>query len=309
MKKPLKKPTEPKKAPPKAKPAARKPTQEKQPRPTGKPTAAAQPAGPAKNKPSRSGASSRTRAKPFKKQPQRLNKYIAASGLCSRRKADELIRQGQVQLNGETVQAMGVSVKPWQDEVKVKGQLIEPEPTVYILVNKPKDTITTADDPQGRRTVMDIIKGATNERVYPVGRLDRNTTGLLLLTNDGQLAEQLTHPSYGIEKLYYIALASPITERDLEKLRTGIILEDGMVKADAVEVMADSHNQELGLTIHSGRNRIVRRMFEQLGYRIQKLDRTAMGFLTKRGLPRGKWRHLTPQEVRYLKMIKKERSS
>jgi len=233
----------------------------------------------------------------------RLNRYIASSGICSRRDADDLIRRGLVEINGKKITELGTLVKP-SDQVKVRGKLIQNAKKVYILLNKPKDTITTTDDPQHRNTVLDRIKGATSERVYPVGRLDRNTTGVLLLTNDGELAARLTHPSNRIKKIYEVTLNRKINPKDLKKLTDGILLDDGMMKVDRVGLSDPANPKTIGLEIHSGKNRIVRRIFEHLGYEVVKLDRVFFAGLTKKNLPRGKWRKLNPAEIGWLKMMK-----
>jgi 23S rRNA pseudouridine2605 synthase len=231
----------------------------------------------------------------------RLNRYIANAGICSRREADDLIAGGQITVNGKVITEMGYKVMV-SDVVKFGKKALNPEKLVYVLINKPKDYITTTDDPEERKTVLDLIKGACFERIYPVGRLDRNTTGLLLLTNDGELAEKLTHPSGGIKKIYQAELDKPITTEDFELLQAGLELEDGFIKPDEVGIVtADA--MVVGLEIHSGRNRIVRRMFEHLGYEVQKLDRTVFAGLNKKDLPRGKWRFLSEKEVVRLKFM------
>nr|MCU0341464.1 rRNA pseudouridine synthase [Spirosomataceae bacterium] len=231
----------------------------------------------------------------------RLNKYISNSGICSRREADELIEAGQISVNGKTISEMGYKVAP-TDVVKYGNRVLNPEKMVYILVNKPKDYITTTDDPEGRHTVMELIAGACPERVYPVGRLDRNTTGLLLLTNDGELAEKLMHPSNEIQKIYQVELDKPVTEEHFEQIKAGLELEDGPIKPDDLGIVtADA--MVVGLEIHSGRNRIVRRIFEHLGYEVLKLDRTVYAGLNKKELPRGKWRFLNEKEVIRLKFL------
>lgn len=231
----------------------------------------------------------------------RLNKYIAQSGICSRRAADELIANGQVTVNGQVVTEMGHRLQPL-DVVVYKGKLVEPKQNfVYILLNKPKNYITTNDDELSRLTVMDLVKDATNERIYPVGRLDRKTTGLLLLTNDGALAQKLTHPSYEIKKVYYLLLDRKVKEEDLEKIRNTITLEDGPVPVDDVAYVDNIPGPEVGIEIHIGRNRIVRRLFEHLGYTVERLDRVLYGPLNLNKVPRGRWRHLTEKEVNMLK--------
>lgn len=236
----------------------------------------------------------------------RLNRFIANAGVCSRRKADELIAAGEILLNGQVVTELGTKVKPQEDEVKYKGEVLKLEPIVYLLLNKPKDFITTTDDPQERKTVMDLVKKASRERIYPVGRLDRNTTGLLILTNDGLLADRLAHPRNNISKIYQVELNKPFSQGDFNKMKFGLELEDGFVKPDDISYIAGSDKNIVGIQIHSGKNRIVRRMFEHLGYEIEKLDRTVYGTLTKKNLPRGKWRHLTEEELRKLKELIKE---
>jgi len=231
----------------------------------------------------------------------RLNKYIANAGICSRREADKLIEAGVVKVNGETVTTLGYKVKP-TDIVEVEGQKIKNEKKVYILLNKPKDYLTTTKDPQNRKTVMELIKDAVKERVFPVGRLDRQTTGLLLFTNDGELADKLMHPKSNVPKLYHVILDKNFSGSDFEKLIKGIELEDGFIKPDALSYVMGKKN-ELGIQIHSGKNRIIRRMFEHLGYDVIKLDRVMYAGLTKKNLPRGKWRFLTEKEVNFLKML------
>ena len=224
----------------------------------------------------------------------RLNKYIANAGICSRREADKLIESGEIKVNGKVITELGFKVNV-KDKVSYKGKLLHREKFVYILLNKPKDLITTTKDPEGRKTVMSLFKGVS-ERIYPVGRLDRNTTGLLLLTNDGDLAERLAHPSYNIRKIYEVELDQSISEDNLEKIREGIDLEDGRIHVDDIAVV-DAEARTLGIEIHSGKNRIVRRIFEHLGYEVIKLDRVMYSFLTKKDLPRGKWRFLKEHEV------------
>ncbi len=231
----------------------------------------------------------------------RLNRYIANAGICSRREADDLISSGQISVNGKTITEMGYKVRP-TDVVKYGKKALNPEKMVYILINKPKHYITTTDDPEERKTVLDLITGACSERIYPVGRLDRNTTGLLLMTNDGELAEKLTHPSGGIKKIYQAELDKPITNEDFELLQAGLELEDGFIRPDEVGLVTPDA-MVVGLEIHSGRNRIVRRMFEHLGYEVQKLDRTVFAGLNKKDLPRGKWRFLSEKEVIKLKYM------
>ena len=231
----------------------------------------------------------------------RLNRYIANAGICSRREADSLIESGQIIVNGKVITEMGYKVKR-SDTVKYDKKVLNPERSVYVLINKPKDYITTTEDPEERKTVLDLVGGACEERIYPVGRLDRNTTGLLLLTNDGELAEKLTHPSSNIKKIYQAELDKPITTEDFESLQSGLKLEDGFIKPDAVSIITPDA-MVVGLEIHSGRNRIVRRMFEHLGYEVKKLDRTVFAGLNKKDLPRGKWRFLSEKEVVRLKFM------
>ncbi|WP_132056113.1 pseudouridine synthase [Pseudocnuella soli] len=234
-----------------------------------------------------------------------LNKYIAHSGLCSRRDAVELIKEGKVKVNGELVLEPGLKIKEG-DEVKVAGKKVEPAPElVYILLNKPKDYITTTDDPQKRKTVLDLIKQATKERVYPVGRLDRNTSGVLLLTNDGELSQKLTHPSNEIKKVYAVTLDKPLTKADFEAILKGVELEDGMAHVDKLAYTDVSDKTQIGVEIHSGRNRIVRRIFEHLGYDVRALDRVMFAGLTKKNVNRGKYRFLNEKEVRELKFFGK----
>ncbi len=233
----------------------------------------------------------------------RLNKYISNAGICSRREADELISAGVVSVNGEIMTELGYKVKPG-DEVKYNNETLRTEKLVYILVNKPKDFITTVEDPQDRKTVMWLIKDACRERVYPVGRLDRNTTGVLLFTNDGDLARKLTHPSFEVQKIYQVELDSPLKSSDMELIKNGVTVEDGFVKVDDIAYSSmGEDNSVVGVEIHSGRNRIVRRIFEHLGYGVKKLDRVYFAGLSKKDLPRGRWRFLTPLEVSNLKMM------
>jgi 23S rRNA pseudouridine2605 synthase len=229
----------------------------------------------------------------------RLNKYIANSGVCSRREADTLIEKGEIKVNGNVVKEMGVTVSI-NDKVEYQGKKLIPEKKVYLLLNKPKDTVTTSSDPEGRKTVIEIIRNACPQRVYPVGRLDRNTTGVLLLTNDGDLSKKLTHPSFEAKKIYHVFLNQPVKPEDLETIKNGIELEDGPVKPDAVNYV-DNDSTQIGIEIHSGKNRIVRRIFEHFGYKVEKLDRVFFAGLTKKNLPRGKWRFLSDKEVRFLK--------
>lgn len=231
----------------------------------------------------------------------RLNRYIANAGICSRREADELIDAGQISVNGKVITEMGYKVKP-TDIVKYGKRVLNPEKLVYILLNKPKGFLTTTEDPEDRKTVLDLIQGACEERVYPVGRLDRNTTGLLLITNDGELADKLTHPSNNIRKIYQAELDKPLSLEDFEAIKAGVELEDGFIKPDDLGIVTpDAY--VVGIEIHSGRNRIVRRIFEHFNYEVKKLDRTVFAGLTKKDLPRGKWRFLTQKEIVALKFL------
>ncbi|WP_299108380.1 pseudouridine synthase [uncultured Tenacibaculum sp.] len=232
----------------------------------------------------------------------RLNKYIANSGICSRREADTYIEHGSVVVNGKLVTEMGYKVQPG-DEVKFDGTLISMEQKRYVLLNKPKNYITTMEDDRGRKTVMELISNATKERIYPVGRLDRNTTGLLLFTNDGELAKKLTHPKHNVRKLYHASLDKKLSLADLEKLRGDVIIEGRKVFIDAVSYVEGERKTEVGIEIHSGRNRIVRKIFEHFGYTVVKLDRVIFAGLTKKNLPRGRWRELTNQELNNLQML------
>ena len=231
----------------------------------------------------------------------RLNKFLANAGICSRREADEYIQAGVVSVNGEVVKELGTKIKRG-DEVKFHEQPVSIERKIYVLLNKPKDCVTTTDDPQARKTVMDIVRNACPERIYPVGRLDRNTTGVLLLTNDGELASKLTHPKYEKKKIYRVKLDKDLTQDDMNKIVAGIELEDGEIHADEIAYADDTKKNDIGIEIHSGKNRIVRRIFEHLGYKVMKLDRVFFAGLTKKGLKRGDWRFLTQQEVNFLRM-------
>jgi 23S rRNA pseudouridine2605 synthase len=230
----------------------------------------------------------------------RLNKYLSNAGIAARRKADELIKQGFITVNGVVVKEMGHKISR-KDIVKYDGKLVKPGKMVYILLNKPKDYITTTDDEKGRRTVLDIIRRVTDERVYPVGRLDRNTTGLLLFTNDGELAQKLSHPSFNTKKVYAAELDKGLAPEDLEKIRKGIKLEEGIAKVDDIQYVDPANKKLIGIEIHIGWNRIVRRIFESLGYEVKKLDRMMFAGLTKKDLPRGRCRHLTEKELVFLK--------
>lgn len=234
----------------------------------------------------------------------RLNKFIANSGVCSRREADMLISEGSVTVNGKIITELGTKVKP-NDVVLYKGEKLKAEKKVYVLLNKPKDFITTATDPQGRKTVMDLVKKAGNQRLFPVGRLDRNTTGLLLLTNDGELTKKLTHPKHGVRKLYHVQLDKALTRADMEQIMQGVELDGEKIVPDEVAYTGREGNKtNVGIEIHSGQNRVVRRIFESLDYKVLKLDRVTFAGLTKKDLPRGHWRFLTEKEVNFLMMIR-----
>ena len=235
----------------------------------------------------------------------RLNRFISNSGICSRRKADELIEAGVVSVNGEAVSELGTKVNPMVDEIRYNGELLKREKMVYVLLNKPKDYITTTDDPQERKTVMELVDKASKERIYPVGRLDRNTTGLLLMTNDGDLADKLSHPKNSVSKIYHVELNKNLSQGDFNKIAFGLELEDGLIKPDEVKYVTGGAKNEIGIQIHSGKNRIVRRIFESLGYEVIKLDRVIYANLTKKDLTRGRWRYLTEQEVNQLKHFTK----
>lgn len=233
-------------------------------------------------------------------EPIRLNKFLANAGICSRRDADELIKSCEVSVNGKIVQELGTKVSP-KDEITYKGKKISKEQKVYILMNKPKDVVTTVRDKHAERTVIDLVENACPERVYPVGRLDKNTTGILLLTNDGDLTKQLTHPSHKKKKIYHVQLDKDLTKADMMKIVDGIKLEDELIQVDAISYVEESDRSQIGIEIHSGQNRIVRRIFESLDYKVRKLDRVYFAGLTKKNLPRGKWRFLTLQEISILK--------
>ena len=230
----------------------------------------------------------------------RLNKFIANSGICSRREADDLIVAGLISVNGKKIIELGTKVKPG-DDVRFNGNRIRNERKVYLLLNKPKDYITTVDDPHATKKVMDLVRNACSERIYPVGRLDRATTGLLLLTNDGDITKRLTHPKYNKKKIYHIHLNKPLAKPDLQKIADGFDLDDGFIQPDAISYISSEDKREIGMEIHSGRNRIIRRIFDALGYRVVKLDRVYYAGLTKKNLPRGKWRFLTQREISMLK--------
>ncbi|MFM7473761.1 MAG: pseudouridine synthase [Crocinitomicaceae bacterium] len=239
----------------------------------------------------------------FNEDAIRLNKYLSNAGVCSRREADVLIQTGVVTVNGQIITELGYKIKPG-DVVQYDGETINAETKRYVLLNKPKGFITTMDDPRGRKTVMTLVSKACRERVYPVGRLDRETTGLLLFTNDGDMAKKLTHPRYQARKIYHVELHKPVIKEDLDKLLNGVDLEDGRTKVDKAEFVEVGNNREVGVELHSGKNRIVRRLFEALGYNVLRLDRVQFAGLTKKDLPRGMFRHLTEQEVAFLKMTK-----
>jgi 23S rRNA pseudouridine2605 synthase len=233
----------------------------------------------------------------------RLNKYISNAGICSRREADKLISSGVIKVNGKTVTELGTKIR-FSDKVRYGEQALSKEKFRYLLLNKPKGYITTTDDPQERKTVMILISGACRERIYPVGRLDRNTTGLLLFTNDGDIAKKLTHPRFGTKKVYFVVLDKKLTVDDKNKIAAGIELEDGLIKVDAIEFTGEAEDhKQVGIELHSGKNRIVRRIFEKLNYKVVKLDRVLYAGLTKKGLPRGKWRFLEEHEINLLKII------
>jgi 23S rRNA pseudouridine2605 synthase len=239
----------------------------------------------------------------FNEDQVRLNKYLSNAGVCSRREADVLIQTGVVSVNGTIITELGYKIAP-EDVVQYDGETINAEIKRYVLLNKPKGFITTMDDPRGRKTVMSLVKKACRERIYPVGRLDRETTGLLLFTNDGDMAKKLTHPRYQAKKIYHVELNKPVTKEDMERLLRGVDLEDGKTRVDEVSYIENGNSTEVGVEIHSGKNRIVRRLFEAMGYVVVKLDRVQFAGLTKKDLPRGYYRHLTEQEVSFLKMTK-----
>jgi 23S rRNA pseudouridine2605 synthase len=235
----------------------------------------------------------------------RLNRFLSNAGVASRREADKLIEMGLVSVNGQIVTELGVKIDPQRDIVKYDDLNLKPEKMKYVLLNKPKDYITTMEDPEGRKTVMFLVKDACRERIYPVGRLDRNTTGLLLFTNDGEMAKRLTHPKHGYPKIYHVETMERVTADDMNKMRNGIQLEDGQIIVDEVEYVGDGKDaRQVGIRIHSGKNRIVRRIFESLGYKIKKLDRVMFAGLTKKDLPRGRYRILSEQEINFLRMIR-----
>jgi 23S rRNA pseudouridine2605 synthase len=254
---------------------------------------------------------SRRSSKPSSNEPKkvddgsmRLNRFIAHAGICSRREADTFIIAGSVEVNGKVVSEMGYKVLPG-DSVKFDGRLLTPEKMEYVLLNKPKNFLTTTEDDKGRKTVMDLIRNASKSRLLPVGRLDRNTTGLLLFTNDGEMAARLTHPRYAVRKIYHVVLDRALKVSDLQQIEKGVDLDDGSISVDAISYIANATKREVGIEIHSGRNRIIRRIFEHLGYEVAKLDRVMFAGLTKKDLPRGQWRALDSKEVSFLKMIGK----
>lgn len=230
----------------------------------------------------------------------RLNKYISNAGVCSRRDADKLIEKGEITVNGKVVTQLGTAVG-LKDDVHYKGTKLDPEEKVYVLLNKPKGFVTTVEDKHAKKTVMDLVEDACEQRIYPVGRLDKQTTGLLLLTNDGELTKMLTHPKYNAKKIYHVFTDKPVFASHLDQLAQGITLEDGPIHADAISFVEKDDKTQVGLEIHSGRNRIVRRMFEHLGYKVMKLDRVYFAGLTKKTIPRGKWRYLSAKEITRLK--------
>lgn len=266
---------------------------------------------PNRNSQSATGPKKLKKKKPFKQikykenadpnAPIRLNKYLANAGVCSRREADEFIQAGVVKVNGEIVTELGTKITR-ADSVMFHNQPVTLESKVYVLLNKPKGFVTTTDDPENRKTVMELVKSACSERIYPVGRLDRATTGVLLLTNDGDLASKLTHPKYEKRKIYQVWLDKPVAMEDMQAMADGIELEDGEIHADAISYVTEEDLTQVGIEIHSGKNRVVRRMFEKLGYRVLKLDRVYFAGLTKKKLSRGKWRYLSEQEVNMLRM-------
>ena len=235
------------------------------------------------------------------KEEVRLNKFIANSGICSRREADNYILAGVVTVNGEVVTELGSKVNIYNDDVRFNGEKLKGEEKVYIVMNKPKGYVTTASDPHAEKTVMDLLKGC-KARVFPVGRLDKYTTGVLMFTNDGEIAEKLTHPSYDKKKIYQVTLDKELSQEDYDKIKSGVMLTDGEIAADELEYVEDGNRKKLGIEIHSGKNRIVRRIFESLGYEVRGLDRVYFAGLTKKGLKRGQWRFLTQGEENILKM-------
>lgn len=257
---------------------------------------------PFKKKPLKASGEPRPKLKTVSAEGMRLNRFIANAGVCSRREADTYIEAGMVTINGKPISELGTRVLPG-DEVRFDGRKLDAEKKVYLLLNKPKDYVTTTDDPHADKIVMDLIKNACDERVYPVGRLDRNTTGLLLFTNDGDLSKKLTHPSHNKKKVYMVTLDQPVAQAHMEMIADGIELEDGKITADAISYTTLADKTEVGIEIHSGKNRIVRRIFEHFGYKVRKLDRVLFAGLTKKNLPRGKFRFLTEKEIQFLKMM------
>ncbi len=235
------------------------------------------------------------------KEEVRLNKFIANSGICSRREADNFILAGVVTVNGEVVTELGTKINITTDDVRFNGERVKGEAKVYIVMNKPKGYVTTSSDPHAEKTVMDLLKGCPS-RVFPVGRLDKNTTGVLMFTNDGEIAEKLTHPSYDKKKIYQVSLDNKLKGEDYDKILSGVELTDGVIAADALEYIEDDDHRKIGIEIHSGKNRIVRRIFESLGYEVKALDRVYFAGLTKKGIKRGGWRYLTEGEINLLKM-------
>lgn len=255
-----------------------------------------------KKKAEPSKATTASKKKGFKLDDKiRLNRFLANAGVCSRREADKYIQSGCVKVNGKVVSELGAKVSV-NDDVRFNGEQLNPQKKVYLLLNKPKGFVTTTDDPQERKTVMDLVNKACPERIYPVGRLDRDTTGVLLFTNDGDLAKKLMHPSHNKKKIYHAFLDKPLTKNDLLEIAKGIQLEDGFIAADSIQYVEENDKREVGIEIHSGKNRIVRRIFAHLGYEVQKLDRVYFAGLTKKNLPRGKWRILSQVEINQLKM-------
>ena len=255
------------------------------------------------NPKSKSKFKSKNKEKEIAKEPEliRLNKYLSNAGICSRREADKLIEKGFIKVNGKVVTELGMKISPF-DKVLHNGKPVKPEKFVYIVMNKPKNTITTTKDEQGRRTVTDLIGNKVKQRIYPVGRLDRDTTGVLILTNDGELTGELTHPKYNKKKVYHVFVDKNVSKDDMFKFTQGVELEDGVMSFDAISYVDNNNKNELGVEIHSGKNRIIRRMFEALGYEVVRLDRVYFAGLTKKGLGRGKWRYLSEKEVGMLKM-------
>lgn len=250
----------------------------------------------------KSVATSKPRAAKRTSDKIRINRFLSNSGVCSRREADRLIEAGCVTVNGKIVSELGVKLS-LNDEVRFNGQLLTPERKVYLVLNKPKGFVTTTDDPQERKTVMDLVKNACDERIYPVGRLDKDTTGILLFTNDGDMAKKLTHPSFTKRKIYHVFLDKPLTKAHLLEITQGVELEDGPIAADAIDYSNEEDKREIGIEIHSGQNRVVRRIFEHFGYKVEKLDRVIFAGISKKNLPRGHWRFLTASEINVLKMM------